>query len=213
VSLRLHFLRHGQTPDSRDNRFCGAASDPPLTAEGEAMAAAIGAALARDAIGAIYSSPLRRALATAAPLAAATGMTVRVLPGLREIGYGAWEGLCSEEAGARFHDQHIAWSADPALNAPPGGETALQVAARSLQAIDAIRAEVAAGDVLVISHKATIRVALCALLGIDVGRFRQRFACPVGSLSTIEWSAVGPQLMRLADRAHLPPELRDLPGT
>ena len=38
--VRLHFLRHGQTPHSRDDRFCGAATDPDLTAEGREMATA-----------------------------------------------------------------------------------------------------------------------------------------------------------------------------
>jgi probable phosphoglycerate mutase len=213
VSLRLHFLRHGQTPHSRDNRLCGAASDPELTADGRAMAAAIAAALAAQRFAAICSSPQRRARDTAGPLAAATGSAVRVADGLREIAYGEWEGLAAATAAERFHDAYLLWSTDPALHAPPGGETALAVAARALEAIAQLRAEVPGGDVLVVSHKATIRITLCALLGIDVGRFRQRLACPVGSLSTLEWSAVGPQLLRLADRAHLPPHLRELPGT
>ncbi len=213
MSLRLHFLRHGQTPHSRGGLFCGAASDPELTPDGRAMAAAIAETLSAERFAAIYSSPQRRARDTAAPLAARAGMAVRVLDGLREIAYGEWEGLAAADAAARFHDLHLLWSTDPALHAPPGGETAIAVAARALEAVAQLRGEVASGDVLVVSHKATIRIVLCALLGIDVGRFRQRLACPVGSLSTLEWSAVGPQLLRLADRAHLPQRLRDLPGT
>jgi broad specificity phosphatase PhoE len=212
LSLRLHFLRHGQTPHSRDDRYCGS-SDPDLTEDGRAMAAAIGEALGREPFAAIYSSPLRRARETAAPLAGAKGMQVRLVPGLREIGYGEWEGLSPDEAAARDHDLHLLWSADPALHAPPGGERAIDVAARALEAVESIRRDFTDGDVLVVSHKSTIRVVVCALLGIDLGRYRQRLACPVGSLSTIAWSAVGPQLLRLADRAHLPARLRELPGT
>ena len=70
MSLRLHFLRHGQTPHSRDDRFCGS-SDPDLTDDGRAMAAAIAEALEREPFAAIYSSPLRRARETAEILAAA----------------------------------------------------------------------------------------------------------------------------------------------
>ena len=69
------------------------------------------------------------------------------------------------------------------------------------------------GHVLIVSHKATIRIMLCGLLGIDVGRFRYRLACPVGSVSHIEFTKEGPLLHALADRTHLTPELRGLPGT
>jgi probable phosphoglycerate mutase len=69
------------------------------------------------------------------------------------------------------------------------------------------------GNVLVVSHKASIRVALCALLGVDVGRFRYRFGCPVGSVSIIEFGAYGPFAATVADRSHLDSRLRGLEGT
>jgi broad specificity phosphatase PhoE len=54
---------------------------------------------------------------------------------------------------------------------------------------------------------------VCSLLGIDVGRFRYRFGCPVGSVSIIEFGTHGPLLQALADRLHLDERLRTLPGT
>ena len=69
------------------------------------------------------------------------------------------------------------------------------------------------GNVLVVSHKASIRVALCALLGVDVGRFRYRFGCPVGSVSIVEFGAHGPLAEAVADRSHLDARLRALEGT
>ncbi len=66
---------------------------------------------------------------------------------------------------------------------------------------------------LIVSHKATIRIVLCGLLGIDVGRFRYRLACPVGSVSIVEFTSEGPLLHTLADRAHLDEKLRSLRGT
>jgi broad specificity phosphatase PhoE len=68
------------------------------------------------------------------------------------------------------------------------------------------------GSVLVVSHKATIRILLCALLGIDLGRFRYRLGCPVGSVSVVEFAPQGPLLHTLADRTHLRETLRHLPG-
>lgn len=211
--VRLHFLRHGQTPHSRDDRFCGAATDPDLTAEGQEMAAAFARAYRDRPWAGIFSSPLRRARQTAAPLAEATGLEVQPVEGLQEIAYGEWEGLTPEEVESRYHEAHLRWEADPASHAPPGGETAIELARRAVAAVDEVRRRVSDGSALVVAHKGTIRALLCALLGIDVGRYRQRLNCPVGSVSVVEFGRRGPLLVTLADRSHLEERLRELPGT
>ena len=81
------------------------------------------------------------------------------------------------------------------------------------QVIEEIKHCYSSGNVLIVSHKATIRIMLCSLLGIDVGRFRFRLGCPVGSVSIVEFSSHGPLLKALADRIHLDERLRNLPGT
>ena len=58
------------------------------------------------------------------------------------------------------------------------------------------------GNILLVSNKATIRIILRSLLGID-GLFRYRLACPVGSVSMVEFTSSGPMLKALADRSHL----------
>jgi len=213
MTLRLFLLRHGQTALSRANMFCGRRLDPPLTANGERMAEAFAECFAADAWAAIYASPLQRALATAAPLARATRLVVHEREGLAEIDYGRWDGKSVAEVDREYHDEYERWVADPAWNPPTGGETAVALAQRVTHVFEGIRAAHADGNVLVVSHKATIRVALCALLGVDVGRFRYRFGCPVGSVSIIEFGAHGPLAAAVADRSHLSPELRGLEGT
>ena len=69
------------------------------------------------------------------------------------------------------------------------------------------------GDVLVVSHKATIRILLCILMGIDVGRYRDRVGVSVSSISVVEFHAHGPLLTRLGDRSHLRESLRSRHGT
>lgn len=222
MPLRLHFLRHGQTAGSRENLFCGRNLDLALTPDGVAMARAFAAFYQDIPWRAIYSSPLRRTLETAAPAAEAFGLPVRTLDGLAEIDYGEWDGRTKEYVDQTFHDDYVRWTADPAWNAPTGGETAIALARRMLEAVQTIVAEqgggagkdhTADGDVLVVSHKAAIRVALCGLLGVDVGRFRFRFACPTGSVSLVEFGEHGPMADALADRAHLDRRLRGLKGT
>ncbi|HSS18954.1 MAG TPA: histidine phosphatase family protein [Pyrinomonadaceae bacterium] len=213
MTLTLYLLRHGQTELSRDDVFCGSGLDPELTPEGVAMAQAFAAAYRSHSWSAIYCSSLRRTAATAQPLCELLRTTMQVRAEFNEIGYGKWEGQSRETVLRDYHDDYISWLADPAWHAPTGGELAITIARRSLQAVDEIKQQCPNGNVLVVSHKATIRIILCALLGIDVGRFRYRFGCPVGSLSVVVFSEQGPLLQSLADRSHLSEALRSAPGT
>lgn len=213
MTLTLYLLRHGQTELSRADVFCGSGLDPELTPEGLQMAQAFATAYHLQSWSAVYCSGLRRSAATAQPLCGELGIAAEVRAELNEIGYGKWEGLTKQVVDRDYHDDYISWLADPAWHAPTGGELAITIARRSLQAVDEIKQQHTNGNVLVVSHKATIRIILCSLLGIDVGRFRYRFACPVGSLSVVEFSAAGPMLQSLADRSHLSEALKSLPGT
>ena len=213
MTLRLYLLRHGQTAMSRANVFCGRGLDPALTDEGVAMAAAFAAAYRGEPWTAIYSSPLARAVATATPLAVAVKLHVEQRDELAEIDYGEWDGLTAEVVARDWHDEHERWTADPAWNPPTGGETAIALAQRMTNVIEEITGAHMDGNVLVVSHKASIRVLLCALLGVDVGRFRYRFGCPVGSVSIVEFGGHGPLATAVADRSHLDARLRGLDGT
>jgi probable phosphoglycerate mutase len=213
MPLKLYFLRHGQTKGSRENRFCGSGLDIDLTPEGENMATAFAGAYRGLPWKAVISSSMRRALATARPLCETIGQSAVPKDELREIAYGKWEGLSVEDVKRDFHDSHLRWSVDPAWNGADGGESAVDVERRAMPLIDELTKTHTDGNILIVSHKATIRIILCSLLGIDLGRFRQRLECPVASLSVIEFRAQGPMLLTLADRTHLDPALRELEGT
>jgi broad specificity phosphatase PhoE len=211
--LNLYLLRHGQTSFSRANAFCGAALNPNLTEEGHLMAEAFAKYYESTPWQAIFASPLKRTLETAHPICSATAITPQVRDDLKEIGYGKWEGKTIPEVQQEFHDDYIRWTADPAWYPPTEGEPAVSIAHRSLRVVEEIQRVYDDGNVLIVSHKATIRILLCSLLGIDVGRFRYRMACPVGSVSVIEFGKHGPLLKAMADRSHLDEKLRNLPGT
>jgi probable phosphoglycerate mutase len=213
MTLSLYFLRHGQTASSREDTFCGSGLDPELTPEGLEMAQAFTNAYREKPWQAVYCSALRRSIQTAQPLCDALSLAAQVRPELNEIGYGKWEGLTKAEVDQRHHDDYVSWLADPAWYAPTGGELAVVIAQRGLQIIEELKQGFAGGNVLVVSHKATIRIILCSLLGIEVGRFRYRLGCPVGSVSIVEFTPQGPLLQALADRSHLSETLRTLPGT
>ena len=94
------------------------------------------------------------------------------------------------------------WLTRPGMRQPEENRP-IVIARRGLQVIEEIQKQFTGGNVLIVSHKATIRIILCSLLGIDVGRFRYRLACPVGSVSIVEFTSDGPMLKALADRSHL----------
>ncbi len=213
MSLMLYFLRHGQTEFSRDNMFCGSGTDADLTPEGREMAAAFASAYNQTEWQGVYVSPMRRTVETATPLCTAIEMKMLLRNDLKEIGYGQWEGKSVAEIDGEFHDDYIRWQADPGWNPPTGGEPGIEIARRALKVIEEIKEKHSDGNVLVVSHKATIRITLCEFLGIDVGRFRYRLDCPVSSVSKVEFTRSGPLLRTLADRSHLSEALRKLPGT
>lgn len=213
MSLTIYFLRHGQTSLSRNDAFCGSGLDPELTAEGSEMAAAFAEVYRHQPWTAVITSQLRRTIQTAQPLCEKLGIEPEIHSGLNEIAYGSWEGLSKDEVDRAFHDDYVNWLADPAWHCPTDGELAVEVGRRSLKVIEDLTERFSEGNVLVVSHKATIRIILCSLLGVDVGRFRFRFGCPVGSVGIVDFTSHGPFLKVMADRSHLSERLKTLPGT
>jgi broad specificity phosphatase PhoE len=212
MTLTIYFLRHGETTASTTGGFCGAL-DPDLTPEGHEMAKDFVAVYKDFSWDAIFCSPLRRTMATAQPLCDAVGQTPQLKKGLKEIAYGLWEGKTPEAVSREFHDEYVRWLADPGWNAPTGGERGVDIARRSSAVLEELEQTYPSGKVLVVSHKATIRIMLCSLLGIDVGRYRDRISMPVASLSVVDMTGQGPLLKSLGDRSHLRESLRTRPGT
>lgn len=212
MSLRLYLLRHGETTFSQSGGYCGIL-DVKLTEAGHAMAQAFADTYKDIPWEAIYCSPLTRTQQTAAPIAKALGLDPLLREGVREISYGQWEGKEKEEIKRTLGEDHEDWMTEPAWNPPTGGETAVQVATRAMEVIAEIEEKHLSGNVLIVSHKATIRIILCSLLGIDLGRYRDRLDCSAASLSVVKFGKYGPLLEKMGDRAHMPKALQEREGT
>jgi probable phosphoglycerate mutase len=200
--LTLHMVRHGDTEQAAEGIFSGDL-DPPLVPSGRKQAECVARAVRSLGLCAIYCSPKQRARMTVEPIAIACDLRPMIEEGLREIAYGAWEGRFEVDVRRDDAENYRAWSADPALVAPPGGESAFAIAARALPVVLQAHKEHPAGHVLLVSHKATIRVIVCALLGMPLGRFRSHVACPTASITSFEFGERGPMLTRLGDTSHL----------
>lgn len=212
MSLSLYFLRHGETTHSQTGGYCGEL-DPELTPSGLQMAQAFADAYRSVPWSAVFISPMKRTIATSRPLCNAIGIDPQLRAGLKEINYGEWEDRTPEYVQKHHGEDYVRWLTEPAWNPPTGGETSVQVASRAALVVAEIEKTFPSGNVLIVSHKATIRIILCSLLGIDVGRYRDRIEMPVASVSVVKFDTHGPLLQRLGDRAHLPNELRDRVGT
>ena len=212
MSLTLYFLRHGETIYSETGAYCGEL-DAELTPEGVQMAEAFVKAYRSIPWTAAYVSPMKRTIATAKPLCEALGLEMQLRDGLKEIRYGKWEDKSLDFVKQHYWDDYIRWLAEPAWNPPTGGETSVEISSRASLVIAEIQEKYAKGNVLVVSHKATIRIILCELLGIDLGRYRDRIDMPAGSVSIVKFDVHGPLLQVLGDRAYMGEDLRSRPGT
>jgi probable phosphoglycerate mutase len=110
-------------------------------------------------------SDLKRAVETAAPIAAATGLAPIYVPGLREIFLGEWEGLLTEELAQRFPEEWVRWIEEPNWDLVPGGEGAVAFEARVARALDVALARHPHGEVAVVTHGGVIQIALHRVVG------------------------------------------------
>jgi broad specificity phosphatase PhoE len=212
MTLKLYLLRHGETEYSLTGGYCGI-TDVDLTPEGHKMAQGFADCYKEMAWEAIYCSPMQRTLSTAKPIAEALGIELNVREGLREMDFGAWEGQSTESVQQHYTNDYLRWLTEPAWNPPTEGETGVQVSSRAMPVIAEIQDKHPTGNVLVVSHKTTIRLILCNLLGIDLGRYRDRITALAASLSLVSFDVHGPMLEILGDRYHIPEDLRDRLGT
>lgn len=204
--MLLYLARHAQTASSAVDSFNGR-RELALTAQGREQARKLGDRLRGVRWAAVYRSPLARTLETATLIA--PGREPVALPGLIEIDYGEWEGLSAPQARARDAARYDAWVADPLAVAPPGGETAAQVAERALAALEQIRSlhESSPHPVLAVSHKATLRILGAALTGAPLSKYRLRWSQDECALDLVELRAGKDPFLRLwNDTSHLGPD-------
>lgn len=193
-TTRVYLVRHGATQMTAEDRFSGAIG-AELSPEGQEQAAHLGVRVQDDGISAVYASPLSRSADTARIIAGACGLTPILREELREISHGPWEGLTRGEVEARFPGDYPAWEEDPFTFAPPGAESGVAVLARALPAIREIVTTHEGQTVLVVSHKATIRLLLCSLLGMDARGYRDRLDQSPACLNVLDFR--GPVRVRM----------------
>ncbi|CAN5600378.1 histidine phosphatase family protein [soil metagenome] len=193
-ATRIYLARHGGTTASAADLYAGAI-DPELSHEGIAQVRALARRLERVPLAAAYCSDKIRAHRTAREICESHDIKPTLTPDLREIDHGHWEGQPRKLIQEKFADEYARWTADPLTFAPRGGETGQSVLDRAMPAITNIAIAHPGKSVLVVSHTGTNRLLLCALLGIDPRRYRDRTTQDLACLNILEFR--GPTEVKL----------------
>jgi broad specificity phosphatase PhoE len=182
-TCRLHLVRHGTTTLNIENRYRGR-RDIPLDAQGYQDAVDAARRLSRAGLAAVYTGPLRRAIATAQIIAdEARVPDLRILHGLNNVDYGAWEGMTAEEAAMFDPEAFALYRTSPSRAACPLGERLSDAQHRMIDALQLIASRHAGETVAAVTHAVMIRLVLVLLNGIDDETWRS----PVGRGSVTEF--------------------------
>ena len=199
---RVFMVRHGATVLSAEDRFAGA-TDVALSDEGREQTRRLAQRLNGEKIVAVFASPLGRTVETAQILAKPHKLEVQTRDGLREISHGRWEQLTRREVEERFPEEAAEWEKDPYTFAPAGGESGLAVTARALPVLLQLVREHPGQNILVVSHKATIRLLLSSLLGFDPRRYRDNLDQKPAALNIVDFrDPVRSRLTLFNDTSH-----------
>ncbi len=197
MSTDLTLVRHGRTIWHAENRYAGV-SDVPLDETGQAQAHALADWARREHFDVLVCSPVPRAVATAAPVAAALGLEAEVVADLREVDFGIAEGHTLAELRVSHPEAAAAFVANPVAFPVPGAESPGAAAQRAVGALRDVAARHRGKSVLVVAHNTLLRLALCSWLGIPLARYR-------AVLPRLENAAA--TRLRVPDDAGVPPAL------
>jgi probable phosphoglycerate mutase len=166
MSQATHVLliRHGQSEGNAERRF-GGHSATPLSLRGRKQAQATAQTLKDDALTAIYSSDLARAVETAEPLATLIGLPINATEAFRERSVGVMEGLTFEDAAQRHPDEYAALLRRDFEHVLSGGESYRQLLDRARNKLDAIIEQHKGGRIALFSHTGTICIMALHLMG------------------------------------------------
>jgi alpha-ribazole phosphatase len=180
---RLVLIRHAEPDESARGRSYGRL-DIPLSAAGRAQAAEIAETLGKARLDAIFASPLRRAIDTAAPLAEARVLMVSTHDGLRELDFGALEGLTFDEIAREHPELYERWMTDPTETRFPDGESFAELRERALGAAAEIRSQ--HERAAIVAHGGVTRAILADALEMPA-RAIFRLDQPYGAISVVDW--------------------------
>lgn len=193
----VHLVRHGTHEEV--GRVLSGRSDIALNEPGRAEAEAVARWFAATPPRSLHSSPRARALETAVPLAAMSGLAVVTAPALDEIDFGAFTGRAF--AALDGDPDWDRWNRERERARCPGGETMGEAVQRALDYLSAIAATDA--PAVCVTHCDIVRGVVTDRLGLPPGRLLT-LGCDPGSITTLAFDGGEARLLALNVRARPP---------
>jgi broad specificity phosphatase PhoE len=181
----LFLLRHAEVEASY-HRIFGGRIDMELSPRGHEQAAALANYLRPKSFDAIYASPMKRVQLTLAPLLVGRAQSPVILPGLREVDFGAWTGLNWEQVQKQFNVSAFDWLSQLEVGAIPDAESGKVFRARVEPCLEQILSAHPGQSVAVACHGGTIRMLLSILLDLPL-RKTASFEVEYASLTQVRY--------------------------
>ncbi|MBU5306226.1 histidine phosphatase family protein [Clostridioides mangenotii] len=197
----FYIVRHGQTNWNIQGKTQGHGNSD-LTESGESQAKQLAESLVNRNIDYIYSSDLGRAVQTAELIGNKLGLKVEMTEGLREMGFGVWEGLLIKEIQKDYADTYKTWRDEPHMVNIPGGETLHIIKQRVDKFIEEINEKYDNKNIVLVTHSITLRVMLLSFLNSGMENI-YRIKQDNTALNIVEFKEYGPVVEKMNDTRHL----------
>ena len=184
--MTIYLIRHGESTSNVDKTFTGQL-DAELTELGRRQAAAIASYFLGRHIDRIYASDLSRAYETAQPLSKISRVPIEKNKAFREIYGGKWEGEKFAQLQYMYPEDYALWRNDIGAARPTDGESIIEIAKRTTEAVEAIVKEHPDGNIVIATHACPIRVMLSTWLTGGVEDMQATSWVPNASISVVEY--------------------------
>lgn len=206
-ATRIIAIRHGETAWNVDTRIQGQL-DIPLNDTGRWQAARLANALAAEPIAAVYASDLLRAWDTALSVGNAAGLPVVTHEGLRERGFGIFQGRTYAEVEQLWPDLALRWRKRDPDFAPEGGESLVQFRERVTTTAHELAARHPGEQIVMVGHGGVMDVLYRAATGQSLQAPRT-WELGNAAINRLLWTREGLTLVGWSDTLHLDNDARD----
>jgi alpha-ribazole phosphatase len=198
---KLLLVRHGETDSNSTLRYWGR-TDVGLGPVGLRQAEQLRDRLAFEKIDCIYSSVMRRAVATAQIVAGFHNLPINSCPELREIDFGKIEGLNFSEVQTQFPEIAQRWIYNDTDLVYPEGEGLSQLEKRIAEFRTRLLNHTQEQTILVVAHSGVLRSLICQILELEM-KSRWNIRIDLASLSILDTYPTTAILSLLNDTSHL----------
>ena len=209
----VYLIRHGETSNNTEGRCNGCRSNQPLSARGEAQAAALAPYFDEHPVDVVYTSPLTRAMQTAALARRCDRDALRTNEELREVDLGIWDGMLHSEAKALYPEDWYNSKHRASIAVYPGGESSVAAADRIFAAFLQIVRDNRGKRIAIAAHSTILTLLTLRLFDWHLDRKSEMAGLSNAGFHLLQIDEDGRASMQCWNyTAHLPLELRNPPS-